>query len=110
MVFGAFFMFKGLSYTWLIVASLISFLPNLIIGILAVKKNGLINFPFKIYPKLWWKIIKSGLSFGMISLALSIDYSVDTFMLSMYVPDNHVGWYNVAYGLLKIIPVYFRGI
>ena len=101
MIFGALFMFLGFSYIWLIVASLISFLPNLLIGIQAIKKNQLIDFPFKLSPSLWWKIIKSGLPFGMISLALSIDYSVDTFMLSIYVPDNQVGWYNVAYGLLK---------
>lgn len=101
MLFGAIFMFLGFSYIWLIVASLISFLPNLLISFRAVKKNGVIDFPFKLSPEIWWKIIKSGLPFGMISLALSIDFSVDTFMLSFYVPDNQVGWYNVAYGLLR---------
>jgi O-antigen/teichoic acid export membrane protein len=55
------------------------------------------------------QLVKAGLPFGMISLALTIAFSIDTVMLSMWVSDNEVGWYNVAYNLVRSMMLFFSG-
>jgi O-antigen/teichoic acid export membrane protein len=60
----------------------------------------LLAFSVQINPRLWPDLIKAGLPFGIISLTLSIAYSIDTVMMSRVLPEIVVGWYNVAYGLI----------
>jgi O-antigen/teichoic acid export membrane protein len=107
--FGALFLFAGLSFIWLIIASLLSIIPRITVGILAIRKHGLLTLTFPIKPKLWLPLIRAGIPFGLISLALTIDYSVDTLMLERFVPDSEVGWYNVAYRLSLSLIIFFSG-
>jgi O-antigen/teichoic acid export membrane protein len=108
-IFGGLFLFSGLGFIWLIVASLISIMPRIIISIWAINKNNLLRSHIKIDFHLWPILIKAGLPFGLISLALTIDASVDTIILSRFVSDNEVGWYNVAYGLTRSLLFFFSG-
>jgi O-antigen/teichoic acid export membrane protein len=107
--FGALFLFAGLNFIWLIIASLLSIIPRITVGILAIRKHGLLTLTFPIKPKLWLPLIRAGIPFGLISLALTIDYSVDTLMLERFVPDSEVGWYNVAYRLSLSLIIFFSG-
>jgi O-antigen/teichoic acid export membrane protein len=107
--FGALFLFAGLSFIWLIIASLLSIIPRITVSILAIRKHGLLKLTFPIKPKLWLPLIRAGIPFGLISLALTIDYSVDTLMLERFVPDSEVGWYNVAYRLSLSLIIFFSG-
>lgn len=107
--FGALFLFAGMSFIWLIVASLLSIIPRIVVSVLAIRKHGLLKPRFPIKPRLWIPLIKAGVPFGLISLALTIDYSVDTLMLERFVSDNEVGWYNVAYRLSLSLIIFFSG-
>ena len=108
-VFGAGFLFGGLGFVWLIVASLLSLLPKIILGVWAVRRNHLLDFPVEIRPQEWPQLVRAGLPFGIISLALTIAYSIDTVMLRMFHPDNVVGWYNAAYSLTLSITFLSKG-
>ena len=108
-IFGALFLFSGLSFVWLIVASLISILPRIGVGLFAVKRHHLIKPSIQLNPRLWGGLVRAGIPFGLISLALTIDYSVDTLMLERFVTDNEVGWYNVAYALARNLLFFFSG-
>jgi O-antigen/teichoic acid export membrane protein len=107
--FGALFLFRGLSFIWLIVASLLSIIPRILLGVWAVSRHRLIKPRFPINPRIWPGLIRAGIPFGLISLALTIDYSVDTIMLSRFVSDSEVGWYNVAYQLTRSMLFFFSG-
>ena len=99
-VFGVCFLFSGLSYVWLIVAGVVNFIGQIIIGFKAASSLNLIETPVQISVRTWPQLIKNGIPFGIISLSLTIAFSVDTIILSRYVQNNEVGWYNVAYNLI----------
>ncbi len=108
-LFGAVFLFSGLGYLWLIVAGLISIVPQIGLEVWAIKHHHMTSFSFQIDHRFWPKMIRAGLPFGIISLALTIAFSIDTVMLSMYASENVVGWYNVAYGLARSLLFFFSG-
>jgi O-antigen/teichoic acid export membrane protein len=108
-ILGAIFLFNGFGYIWLLIANLLSILPTIAVGIWAIKRHRLIDFSIQINPRAWPAMVKAGLPFGMISLALTIAFSIDTVMLSMWVSDNEVGWYNVAYNLVRSMMLFFSG-
>jgi O-antigen/teichoic acid export membrane protein len=108
-ILGSIFLFNGFGYIWLLIANLVSILPTIAIGIWALKRHRLIDFSIQINPRAWLTIIKAGIPFGIISLALTIAFSIDTVMLSMWVSDSEVGWYNVAYNLVRSMMLFFTG-
>jgi O-antigen/teichoic acid export membrane protein len=109
MIFGAIFLFSGYSYVSLIITGLIAIVPRIVIGIWAIKRLAISELPFRINVKIWPALIKAGLPFGIISLMLSISYSIDTVILNWYHPPEIVGWYSVAYGLVLNMMVFFSG-
>lgn len=109
LLFGAIFMFSGLGYIWLIIAAHLSILPQLGLGIWVIRRLRMGELKFNLDPHLWPKLIRAGLPFGIISLALTIAFSIDTVMLSKVVPESEVGWYNVAYGLARTLLFFFGG-
>jgi O-antigen/teichoic acid export membrane protein len=108
-ILGTIFLFNGFGFIWLLIANLISILPTIAIGIWAIKRHQLVDFSIEINPRLWPSLIKAGIPFGVITLALTIAFSIDTVMLSMWVSDNEVGWYNVAYNLVRSMMLFFTG-
>jgi O-antigen/teichoic acid export membrane protein len=108
-ILGTIFLLNGLGFIWLLIANLVSILPTIAIGIWAIKRHRLVDFSIEINPRLWPSLIKAGIPFGVITLALTIAFSIDTVMLSMWVSDNEVGWYNVAYNLVRSMMLFFTG-
>ena len=108
-ILGSIFLFNGFGYIWLIIANLFSILPTIAIGIWAIKRHKLIDFSIEINPRVWPALVKAGIPFGVISLALTIAFSIDTVMLSIWVSDSEVGWYNVAYNLVRSMMLFFSG-
>lgn len=106
---GATFLWLGLGYLWLIVASLLSMLLPIGIGVWAVRRHGLLDFRPQVQVRFWPKMIRAGLPFGIISLMLQIAASIDTVMLSRLRTDAEVGWYNVAYNLIFSLMFLVRG-
>ncbi|TEU22155.1 MAG: flippase [Anaerolineales bacterium] len=108
-LFGAIFLLSGWGFISLIVASLIGVPLQIGLAIWAIRRHHMATLSIQIEPRTWPRLIRSGLPFGIISLALTIAYSIDTVMLSMYQPEHVVGWYNVAYNLVFSLIFFFRG-
>jgi O-antigen/teichoic acid export membrane protein len=106
---GTLFLFGGLGYLWLIMASILSILPQIAVEIWVIVRYRLMDFSFPLNPRQWPGLVRWGLPFGIISLALTVAFSIDTVMLSMFVSDEEVGWYNVAYNLVRALMIFFSG-
>jgi O-antigen/teichoic acid export membrane protein len=109
MLLGALVLFNGLDFIALIAVGLVAMLPAIVLAIWFVQRHRLINWKININPRAWPGLVRSGLAFGMISLALTIAYSIDTVMLTWFVPENVVGWYNVAYHLARSLVGFLSG-
>jgi O-antigen/teichoic acid export membrane protein len=107
--FGTALLLLGGGYISLVVASLIVMPIQIAYAVRTLRSYNLMAFRIRIDPRLWPAMLRSGLPFGVISLFLTIAFSIDTVMLSWYVPDAAVGWYNVAYGLVPSITFFFTG-
>ncbi len=101
LVLGAGVMWLQPSFLWLIGVGLFAMLPQLAFSGWIVARYKLIDWTIRIEPATWPRLIRAGLPFGVISLALTIAFSIDTVMLSWFVSNAEVGWYNVAYGLVR---------
>lgn len=82
-----------------------SFISIVLCSIICAKKYFKFNFEFDY--KFWKVLILSSIPFGVFSIFITINYKIDTIMLSIMKGDSVVGWYNAAYTLvlaLLIIP------
>jgi O-antigen/teichoic acid export membrane protein len=107
---GGIFLLNDLSYIYLIVASLISFPAQIVIGLRATRRMGILPRDRSIDLSIWLDLVKASLPFGIISLMLTIAFGIDTVMLSRFQPANVVGWYNVAYRLVFSLLFLSKGI
>jgi O-antigen/teichoic acid export membrane protein len=107
--FGSIFLLNGWGFISLIIASLIGIPLQITLAAWAIKRHRLATFSFQIDPHTWIPLIRAGIPFGIISLALMITFSVDSVMLSIYQPEHVVGWYNVAYRLVFALMFFFSG-
>lgn len=101
MLLGALTLFSGLGLLALVAVGLLAMLPGLAVSIWMVRRHRLLMAPFRISPRRWLQLMRAGLPFGVISLALTVAFSIDTVILSKFQPLEVVGWYNVAYGLVR---------
>jgi O-antigen/teichoic acid export membrane protein len=108
-LFGTVFLFSGWGFISLIVASLIGTPIQIGLAIWAIRHHHMATLSIQIEPRTWPRLIRSGLPFGIISLTLTIAFSIDTVMLSMYQPEHVVGWYNAAYNLVFSLMFFFKG-
>lgn len=106
---GAIALFQGRSYIALILASLIVMPVQIIVSVALVGRHDLAKLKPSIQLSTWPALLRGGLPFGVISLFLTIAFGIDTVMLSWFEEDNVVGWYNVAYGLIPSISLFFGG-
>lgn len=107
--FGAIFLFSGGNFVWLIVASLLSFIPKIAVGLWAVWRHGIIGFRPTFTPRSWPGLIRSGLPFSIIALTLTIAFSIDALMIKMFHTDAMVAWYRAPYELVFSILFITRG-
>lgn len=108
-VVGAILLFSGHGFISLIVASLIGAPLQIGLAIWAIRHHHMATLSIQIEPHTWLHLIRSGLPFGIISLTLTIAFSIDTLMLEMYMPECAVGWYNVAYNLVFSLMFFVSG-
>ncbi|MBL8154326.1 MAG: flippase [Anaerolineae bacterium] len=94
------FLFAGLNFVWLVVASFINIPVVMILAFWFIRRNRLSPPPFKVNVRSWGSLLKGGLPFGFIQLSLSFAFRVDTIVLSRVVSNAEVGWYNAAYNLI----------
>lgn len=106
---GAGLLMSGYGFIWLIAANLASLLVQAVLSIFYIRRLGISGFRFRIQPSQWLPMIRAGLPFGITSLMLSIAFSVDTVVLSQFVPNSEVGWYGVAYHLVFAILAFTGG-
>ena len=106
---GATFLLSGQGFVWLIIANLSSFPIQIGLAVWFIRRHQLATLQPQIQPRTWPGLIRAGLPFGIISLMLSIAFSIDTVMLSMFRSDYEVGWYNVAYNLVFSLMFFVSG-
>jgi O-antigen/teichoic acid export membrane protein len=99
MIFASLFLFMGLDFTWLVLANVINLPLILFFQIRVLRRDKISIPPFEIDWRMWKGLLIAGLPFGLIQLALSFTFQVDTIMLSSAVSDYEVGLYSVAYNL-----------
>jgi O-antigen/teichoic acid export membrane protein len=99
MVFAGVFLFLGLDFVWIVLASVINLPLVIVLQYWAIRRNNLGPPRFHINPRLWLSVVRFGLPFGIVQLSLSFAFRVDTIILSGNVSDEQVGWYNAAYNL-----------
>lgn len=106
----------GLAVLWngyglipFLAVGLLAMCPPILWSIWFVWKHQMLAFKPQIDVRTWPALARGGWPFALISLALTIAFSIDTVMLSWYVPEAHVGWYNVAYGLARSLVALLGG-
>jgi O-antigen/teichoic acid export membrane protein len=100
---GFLFTLLGWSYMGLILAGIIAMLPPIVMMYFAMRKHDMLPGRMHFDVRSWLGLVRAGLPFGIISLALSVALSIDTVMLKHFHTDDVVGWYNAAYGMAFII-------
>ena len=83
-ILGAIVLYSGQGFVVLVAVGLVAMMPQLALAVGAVKRRGLLAFKPAIDIRVWPHLMKSGLPFGFISLALTIAFSIDTVILSVY--------------------------
>ncbi len=101
MAFGALFLFAGLDFVWLVIASLINLPILIVLCVWTIRRNQFIPPKFKINTDLWWNLLRAGLPFAFIQLALTAAFQLDSLILKSYYPSEDVGWYGAAYSLTR---------
>jgi len=103
MVVAAIFLLLNLGFVWLVLAGPLTMPLVLVLHIWAVRRYRLGPPRFHINPRMWWSVLKAGLPFAFIQLASTFAVRIDTIVLSSYVSDEMIGWYNTAYNLTLIL-------
>ncbi len=106
---GTLVLLADLGIVIFVATGLLAMLPPLLLSLRYVRSNAIVLTPSDIRPRSWPALIRGGLPFGLITLTLTIAFSIDTVMLSWHVPDNEIGWYNVAYGFSGSLMFFFLG-
>jgi O-antigen/teichoic acid export membrane protein len=100
MLLGAFVLWSGFGVLALVAVGLLGMLPSLVLSTWLVRRHRYLVGPIRLTPRRWPVLMKSGLPFGVISLALTVAFSIDTIILSKFHPFEVVGWYNAGYRLV----------
>jgi len=100
MVICTIFLLLNLNFLWLLAAGVIAQPLVIALQVRTIRRNKLGPPRFRLNRAMWWSLIRFGLPFGFTQIALNFAFRVDTIVLSNYVSDSEVGWYNVAYGLV----------
>ena len=99
----------GGGFIWLLVGALLQIPFQIGLAFILIRRLDWKLLEIDISPRLWGRMLMSGLPFGINTLMLTIAFGIDTVILSIYEPDYVVGWYNVAYSLVFSINFLFRG-
>ncbi|HXF68624.1 MAG TPA: flippase [Thermoflexus sp.] len=94
----------GWGFYGLIGASLVGLVAALAMTAGAARALGLLHLR-RPTVSLWLPLLRAGLPFGLIGLAVNLSYKIDTILLSLWWSAGIVGWYNAAYNLIFSIAI-----
>jgi O-antigen/teichoic acid export membrane protein len=97
---GLGFLALGHGFLALLYAGLIVLPVQIALCWWAVRTYELGPLSFSITPRQWPALARAALPFGLISLALTYNFNVDTVILGFWRSDAEVGWYSAAYRLV----------
>ncbi len=109
MLLGLVALLTGQGLVVFIAVGLVAMWVPILVSATIVRRHGMLEFKPRFLPREWPSLMSGGFPFALISLALTVAFSIDTVMLSWSVPANEVGWYNVAYGLARSIVSFLGG-
>lgn len=99
-VLGVVVLLLGGGLVPLIAAGLLVMLVQIAYCRLALRRNGIGPLPFSFDPARVRGFLQASLPFALTSLALTISFNIDTFLLSLMRTNNIVGWYSASYRLV----------
>lgn len=97
---GITFLWMGLGIYALLLTGFVTMPLQIVVATLLIRRYELGPLPFKIDSGTWRKFIRASLPFGVTSLALTLNFNVDTVILGLFRSDADVGWYNASYRLI----------
>lgn len=97
---GLFLLWRGYGFLGLLCIGFISMTAQILVSFYALRSNKLNSLPFHLSARSWPELLRSSIPFGVSSLALSLNFSADSVILSWYHSPELVGWYNAAYRLV----------
>jgi O-antigen/teichoic acid export membrane protein len=109
MLLGLIVLLTGQGLVVFIAVGLASMWVPILASAWVVRRHKMLVFRPQLNRSHWVGLIRGGFPFAVITLALTIAFSIDTVMLSWSVAPNQVGWYNVAYGLARSIVSFLGG-
>jgi O-antigen/teichoic acid export membrane protein len=103
MLLGTLILWRGYGLIGLMTVGLIAMPPQIVVCAVVVRRM----WPGSMRFRLNWadipSFIRASLPFGLSSLALTISFNADTFLLSLHYPSQVVGWYSAAYRLVPTL-------
>jgi O-antigen/teichoic acid export membrane protein len=104
---GSWALWRGLGVIELIAVGIVAMTFQTLFALWLVRQNGIPLMPITFTTREWKTLWRGGLPFGIITLSLVIAFSIDTVILSRFVSDQQVGWYNVAYRFASSLLFFF---
>jgi O-antigen/teichoic acid export membrane protein len=87
----------------LVASGLVSMVLQIAYCLIIIQRNKIGPLGFTLDTRRIPDFLRASLPFALTSLALTISFNVDTFLLSLLQPNNVVGWYSAAYRLVPTI-------
>jgi len=101
-VLGTIVLLKGYGVIGLVVASLCGVLAMASLSFVVIRRH-LGGLQWQVDPKMWPRLVKAALPFGIIGFTLGLSYKLDTVLLQYFQGDAVTGWYNAAYNLIFML-------
>ena len=111
--FGFIALISGGGFIGLVAVGVLSMLPRIVLGTWLARQLGILptlHSIAHIAPRSWPALLRGGLPFGIIALALSVAFNIDSVMLSHFQPERVVGWYALSYGLVFTLVALLGGV
>lgn len=100
MALGATVLWLNGGLVLLVATGLIAMLMQIGYCLMVIRRSRIGPLRFNFDPTKVLSFLRVSLPFALASLALTISFNIDTFLLSLLQPSNVVGWYNSAYRLV----------
>jgi len=99
---GTIALVKGYGVIGLVIASLFGVLAVACLSLVVIQRR-LGGLRWQVDPRIWLRLIRAALPFGIIGFTLGLSYKVDTVLLQYFQGDAVAGWYNAAYNLIFML-------
>lgn len=97
---GVVLLWSGFGIYALLIPGFVAMPLQILVGVVVVKRLNLGPSRFQIDRKQWGPFVRASLPFGITSLALTLNFNVDTVILGFFRDEADVGWYNASYRMV----------